>query len=93
MSQSVEAIYENGVLKPRQPVQLSEHQHVRLIIEPATELSREEVIKRLKAMGHLQGQPSRLTGLVAQPLTYEEWQQTLPQLDPPLSQQILEDRR
>jgi hypothetical protein len=41
----------------------------------------------------LQGQPSRLTGLVAQPLTYEEWQQTLPQLDPPLSQQILEDRR
>jgi predicted DNA-binding antitoxin AbrB/MazE fold protein len=32
---SVEAIYENGVLKPTAPVPLEEHEKVRLTIEPA----------------------------------------------------------
>jgi predicted DNA-binding antitoxin AbrB/MazE fold protein len=35
MAITVEAIYENGVLKPTQPLPLKEHERVRLIIETA----------------------------------------------------------
>ena len=35
MSITVEATYENGVLKPAQPLALGEHERVRLTIEPA----------------------------------------------------------
>jgi predicted DNA-binding antitoxin AbrB/MazE fold protein len=34
MSFTVEAVYENGVLKPAQPLPLEEHQTVRITIEP-----------------------------------------------------------
>jgi predicted DNA-binding antitoxin AbrB/MazE fold protein len=32
MTITVEAIYENGVLKPKQPLPLQEHEHVEIII-------------------------------------------------------------
>jgi predicted DNA-binding antitoxin AbrB/MazE fold protein len=35
MTLTVEAIYENGVLKPAQPLPLKEHETVRITIEPA----------------------------------------------------------
>jgi predicted DNA-binding antitoxin AbrB/MazE fold protein len=35
MTISVEAIYENGLLKPTEPLPLQEHERVRLTIEPA----------------------------------------------------------
>jgi predicted DNA-binding antitoxin AbrB/MazE fold protein len=34
MSLTVEAIYENGVLKPAQPLPLQEHEKVQVTIEP-----------------------------------------------------------
>ena len=34
MSLTIEAIYENGVLKPAQPLPLNEHETVRITIEP-----------------------------------------------------------
>lgn len=34
MTITLEAIYENGALKPTQPLQLQEHQRVRVTIEP-----------------------------------------------------------
>ena len=34
MTLTVEAIYENGVLKPAQPLPLKEHETVRITIEP-----------------------------------------------------------
>jgi predicted DNA-binding antitoxin AbrB/MazE fold protein len=34
MAITVEAIYENGVLKPSQPLSLKEHEKVRLTVEP-----------------------------------------------------------
>ncbi len=34
MPLTVEAVYENGVLKPSQPLPLAEHEKVRLTIEP-----------------------------------------------------------
>lgn len=92
MTRSIDAIYEGGVFKPLKPIELSEHQRVRLIIEPASQDERQELIERLKDMGHLQGQPPPSPSPAAQPLTHDELQRTLPQLDPPLSQQVLEDR-
>ena len=35
MTLTVEAVYENGVLKPKVPLPLQEHEQVRLTIEPA----------------------------------------------------------
>jgi predicted DNA-binding antitoxin AbrB/MazE fold protein len=34
MPLTIEAVYENGVLKPTQPLPLEEHQKVRVTIEP-----------------------------------------------------------
>jgi predicted DNA-binding antitoxin AbrB/MazE fold protein len=34
MSLTIEAVYENGVLKPTQPLPLAEHEKVSVIIEP-----------------------------------------------------------
>lgn len=45
MSQSVEAIYENGVLRPLKPLNLQEHARVRIVIE-----TEEEVQARVQAM-------------------------------------------
>jgi predicted DNA-binding antitoxin AbrB/MazE fold protein len=35
MTLSVEAVYENGVLRPLEPLDLAEHQHVHVTIAPA----------------------------------------------------------
>ena len=35
MALSVEAVYENGVLKPAEPLPLQEHEKVRVTVEPA----------------------------------------------------------
>ncbi len=34
MTLTVEAVYENGVLKPTQPLPLQEHERIRITIEP-----------------------------------------------------------
>ncbi len=51
MTQKVEAIYEDGVLKPLQPLTLAEHQRVKVTIDelPAAESSEE----MLKAWGQV----------------------------------------
>jgi predicted DNA-binding antitoxin AbrB/MazE fold protein len=41
MQITVEATYENGVLKPVQPLPLKEHEMVRITLEPAVSLSRQ----------------------------------------------------
>jgi predicted DNA-binding antitoxin AbrB/MazE fold protein len=33
MSQIIDAVYENGLLRPLDPLELSEHQHVRVTVE------------------------------------------------------------
>ena len=37
----IEAIYENGVLKPAEPLPLSEHERVRVVIRPAISRARQ----------------------------------------------------
>jgi len=41
MSITVEAIYENGVLKPAQPLPLKEHERVTVTIAPAVSIARQ----------------------------------------------------
>ena len=36
MAITIEAVYENGVLKPAQPLPLKEHEKVRIIVKQAT---------------------------------------------------------
>ncbi len=93
MSKSIDAIYEGGVFKPLGPVGLSESQPVRLIIEPTTQDARQSVIERLKGMGHLLGQPLMSLDQPERLPAHDELQKMLPQLDPPLSKQLLDDRR
>jgi predicted DNA-binding antitoxin AbrB/MazE fold protein len=42
MTQTFEAIYENGMLRPLEAVQLGEHERVRVIIEGLTEKPAEQ---------------------------------------------------
>jgi len=41
MPLTVEAIYENGVLKPAQPLPLQEHEKVQITIQPAISLAKQ----------------------------------------------------
>jgi len=41
MSLRVEAVYQNGVLKPAQPLPLAEHERVIVTIQPAISLARQ----------------------------------------------------
>ncbi len=45
MSETLEAIYENGVFKPVKTPRISEGQHVRLTVETAPEATPEELLK------------------------------------------------
>jgi predicted DNA-binding antitoxin AbrB/MazE fold protein len=81
-----------GVFKPLGPVSLNESQRVRLIIDEPTRDSRQSVIESLKGKGHLLGQTSSLGNAGGLP-THDDLQKMLPRLDPPLSKQLLDDRR
>lgn len=50
MSQTITAIYEDGVLKPTEPLDLKEHEEVSVTITPVPlhSLSPEERVRRLK---------------------------------------------
>jgi predicted DNA-binding antitoxin AbrB/MazE fold protein len=41
MAITIEAVYENGVLKPKESLPLQEHERVRVTIEPAISLARQ----------------------------------------------------
>jgi len=41
MSITVEAVYENGVLKPSEPLPLKEHERVSVTVRPAVSLARQ----------------------------------------------------
>jgi predicted DNA-binding antitoxin AbrB/MazE fold protein len=41
MTFTIEAVYENGVLKPAQPLPLQEHEKVKITIQPAISLAKQ----------------------------------------------------
>jgi predicted DNA-binding antitoxin AbrB/MazE fold protein len=47
---TIEAVYENGVLKPAQPLPLQEHEKVRTTVEPARRSLAEEIASRGRAL-------------------------------------------
>jgi predicted DNA-binding antitoxin AbrB/MazE fold protein len=60
MTEIVTAVYENGKLRPLQPLKLREHQTVRIHVlpaEPADEI--EEIIQSLVAAGLMRARPKR----------------------------------
>ena len=50
MSLTVEAIYEDGVLKPAQPLPLQEHEKVRITVEPNRRSLAREIASRGRAL-------------------------------------------
>jgi predicted DNA-binding antitoxin AbrB/MazE fold protein len=68
MSIVVEAVYEDGVLKPKQPLPLQEHETVRLTVEPHISWAR-----RTAGMLQWTGDPKDLERLAEDPdLEYEQ---------------------
>jgi len=50
MAITVEAVYENGVLKPTQPLPLKEHEKVRVTVEPAGQSLVDRIVARARAL-------------------------------------------
>jgi len=50
MALTIEAIYEDGVLKPTQPLPLQEHEKVRLTVEPQGPSLAERIAARAAAL-------------------------------------------
>jgi predicted DNA-binding antitoxin AbrB/MazE fold protein len=59
MAITVEAVYENGVLKPSEPLPLKEHEKVRITIEPKLSW-----VDRTAGIIHWTGDPEDLRHLV-----------------------------
>jgi predicted DNA-binding antitoxin AbrB/MazE fold protein len=95
---TIEAIYENGVLRPLQPLHLAEHSRVEVSIQVVTEAdSLEHQQRRVRALLVAAGlmlpentTPKPSAGLFSE----EERRQFAEQLPParPLSEMILEER-
>jgi predicted DNA-binding antitoxin AbrB/MazE fold protein len=50
MTLTVEAIYENGVLKPAQPLPFKEHEKVQVTVEPARQSLVERIVAGARAL-------------------------------------------
>ena len=69
MSQQIDAIYEDGVLRPLEPVKLREHERVRLSIEqwaperaaPAVGSTLHDVLQSLGLLGCIEDGPTDLS--------------------------------
>jgi len=62
MTLTVEATYENGILKPREPLPLREHETVRITIEPQVSWA-----ERTAGMLHWTGDPEVLRRIATDP--------------------------
>lgn len=59
MSEIVQAVYERGVLRPLDPLDLSEQQKVRIQVWPEQEPEEEEVLRILTQAGLMRPRPRR----------------------------------
>ena len=95
MSETVKAVYENGVLRPLRPLKLRERQTVRLQIVPEelTDIEDEAAIRMLVEAGTLTPPPGRSD---VEPISEEERRELADRLGrapgKPLSEIIIEDR-
>ncbi len=98
MSETITAVYENGVLRPLSPLSLPEHQTVRLQIltlesAEASTLDVSEVIQSLVAKGLVTPPPHQDD---IEPVSEKEWRELTERLEAsggkPLSEIIIEER-
>lgn len=93
MSQTVEAIYEKGVFRPLTPVQLAEHQSVRLTVESQsrdTALTPQQIWEEA---GRLRPLGSALEEMMVSDSVLEEVREALAKAGgKPLSEIIIEQR-
>lgn len=59
MSAIVQAVYERGVLRPLQPLELQERQRVRIQVWPEETSEEEEVLRLLVSAGLMRPRPRR----------------------------------
>lgn len=50
MAITIEAVYENGVLKPSQPLPFKEHEKVNITVEPKQPTLTERIVARARAL-------------------------------------------
>jgi len=95
MSEVVEAIYERGVLRPLDPLDLSEQQKVRIQVWPEQEPEEEEVLRILTQAGLMQPRP-RPGSQPVPPLSEDERQALADEVGrapgKSLSEIVIEDR-
>jgi len=95
MSETVTAVYENGVLRPLRPLKLRERQTVRLQIVPEepTDSEDENAVRMLVEAGTLTPPPGRSD---VEPISEQERRELADRLGrapgKPLSEIIIEDR-
>lgn len=95
MTETVKAVYENGVLRPLRPLKLRERQTVRLQIVPdePTDAEDEAAIHLLIEAGTLTPPPGRSN---VEPISEQERRELADRLGQapgkPLSEMIIEDR-
>lgn len=95
MTETVIAVYENGVLRPLRPLKLRERQTVRLqiVLEEPTESEDESAVRMLVEIGTLTPPPGRTD---VEPISEQERHELADRLGhapgKPLSEIIIEDR-
>lgn len=60
MTQHIQAIFENGVLRPLEPLQLSEHQRVRLSISSVIDTDADGATRQKAAFAELDAELDKL---------------------------------
>ena len=94
MPEIITAVYENGVLRPLNPITLQEHQTVRIqVLTEESAIDTEQIIQSLVAAGLVSPPPRR--GDV-EPVSKEAWHELTQRLEAspskPLSEIIIEER-
>lgn len=94
MSETITAVYSNGVLHPQNPLSLKDGQTVRIqVLTDETASSTEEIIQSLAAAGKIT-LPSRRGDV--EPVSEEAWRELTQRLEAspgkPLSEIIIEER-
>ena len=94
MPEIITAVYENGVLRPLNPLSLQEHQTVRIqVLTEESAIDAEHIIQSLVAAGLVSPPPRR--GDV-EPVSEEAWRELTQRLEAspskPLSEIIIEER-
>ncbi len=60
MTQLIQAIFENGVFRPLDPVHVAEHERVSLVIESTVEASDDVIARQREALGKLRAEMDAL---------------------------------